>query len=238
MEVKIHIPASLEEIPLNKYQRFAKLEIEDTDVMSRKMIQIFCGVDEVLEIKHKQVNEIYTILTAAMAEKPELTPVFKHRNREFGFIPSLDEMTYGELIDLETYMKDWSTMNKAMSVLYRPVTKRNGEFYSIEKYRGTVFSDTLSDIPMNIVAGAVLFFYRIAKELFNHYSKDFHRAMNPASGLPHANNSQNSGDSSQRSIRLLAAMSRSTIPSLNSRGAVLLPFCYSGMTNTKSKKAN
>jgi hypothetical protein len=31
-------------------------------------------------------------------------------------------MSFGEYVDLDTYLADWQQMDKAMSVLFRPVT--------------------------------------------------------------------------------------------------------------------
>ena len=41
---------------------------------------------------------------------------------EFGFVPKLDELSFGEFIDLDKYLQDWDSMHKAMAVLFRPVS--------------------------------------------------------------------------------------------------------------------
>jgi len=74
-------------------------------------------------------------------------------------------MTLGEYIDLDTYFSDWDNMHKAMSVLYRPVTKEKGDLYSIEEYDGTKYSDVLKSMPLDVVLGSIVFFYNLSSEL-------------------------------------------------------------------------
>ena len=73
-------------------------------------------------------------------------------------------MSFGEYIDLDSYLGDWNTMNKAMSVLFRPVKyKRKGK-YIIEDYEGSDKFD-LSQMPLDVVMGAIFFFVHLRKEL-------------------------------------------------------------------------
>jgi hypothetical protein len=85
---------------------------------------------------------------------------------EFGFMPNMDEMSLGEYVDLEKYISDWGTMHKAMAVLYRPIVAGKGEFYEIEPYSGSdKYADVMRDSPVTAALGAMVFFYRLGKEL-------------------------------------------------------------------------
>jgi hypothetical protein len=85
---------------------------------------------------------------------------------EFGFIPKLDSISLGEFVDLDTYISDWTDMHKAMAVLYRPVTLENKGMYLIEDYESSdKYSEVMKDMPIDIALGAVVFFYRLGKEL-------------------------------------------------------------------------
>jgi hypothetical protein len=90
------------------------------------MIQIFCGIDlsEVGKIKMKHLNELITHFTKVFSEKPKLVRQFKIKNIEFGFIPKLDEITFGEYVDLEHHLQNWKTYHKAMAVMYRPIKEK------------------------------------------------------------------------------------------------------------------
>ena len=75
-------------------------------------------------------------------------------------------MTFGEWIDLDTYINDWSQMHKAMAVLFRPVTLGLGKNYNIEKYEGSSkYSEVMLDMPLDVVLGAMVFFYTLGTKL-------------------------------------------------------------------------
>jgi hypothetical protein len=92
---------------------------------------------------------------------------FKLGGVEFGFIPDLDDMTFGEYTDLDSYIGDWDNMHKAMAVLYRPITKKGlNNTYEIEKYNGSItYSDVMKHAPLDVVFGANVFFYNLGNEL-------------------------------------------------------------------------
>lgn len=85
---------------------------------------------------------------------------------EFGFIPNLDKMSYGEWEDLENYIWDNKTLHRAMAVLYRPLIWQIGGKYRIHEYKGTDFyADLMKEMPIDIALGARVFFYRLVKKL-------------------------------------------------------------------------
>ena len=82
-------------------------------------------------------------------------------DQEFGFIPKLNDMTFGEYVDLDTYIGKWDQMNVAMSVLYRPITAKKGHKYLIEDYRGDNYHDIMKQMPLSAVFGSIVFFYHL-----------------------------------------------------------------------------
>ena len=91
----------------------------------------------------------------------------------FGMIPALDEMTFGEYVDLESFISDWSNMHKAMAVLYRPITFNKNGKYLIEDYDGSdKYWEVMKDAPVNVALGAMVFFYRLGKKL-SKYTMDY-----------------------------------------------------------------
>jgi hypothetical protein len=170
MNIKLNIPETLKEVTLSQYQKWVKIidEEELSSFFQQKMIEIFCSSDlkAILQMKVKDVDEVTTHIDNLFKEKPVFVPTFTLDNIEFGFIPQLDEMSFGEYIDLDSYLGDWETMNKAMSVLFRPVKyKRKGK-YIIEDYEGSDKFD-LSHMPLDVVMGAVFFFVHLREELTN-----------------------------------------------------------------------
>ena len=172
MKLEISIPTELNEIKLSQYQAFLKIAKDNTDeeFLHQKMVQTFCGIDlkEVAEIRYKEVIEITESLGKMFDIKNhKFINRFKMGGVEFGFIPNLDDMTFGEYTDLDTYINDWEQMHKAMAVLYRPI-KKNGlnNTYDIEKYNGSItYSDVMKHAPLDVVFGANVFFYTLGNEL-------------------------------------------------------------------------
>jgi len=171
MKLKITVPNKLSEINLLQYQKFLSIakDNEDSEFLHQKMVQIFCGIDlkEVAQIKYKDVAEITTTISTMFNVNHKHIPTFKMGGVEFGFIPNLDEMTFGEYTDLDTYITDWDNMHKAMAVLYRPITKKGlNNTYEIEEYKGSAtYSDVMKHIPLDVCLGATVFFYSLGNEL-------------------------------------------------------------------------
>jgi len=168
MKLNILVPDSLNDITLNQYQKFDKINTEDNKGSSfilHKMIEIFCNVDlkDIATIKYNDVNKVSKHISKLFENKPELIPTFTHNNIEYGFIPQLDDMTLGEYIDLDNYLSEWKTNHKAMSVLYRPIKHKRANRYQIEDYDGA--NDNLKDMPLDVVFGAMFFFYLLNEEL-------------------------------------------------------------------------
>jgi len=171
MKLDLNVPTSLNDIPLYQYQQFIKTfenaeELTD-EYAGTKMLEIFCGLklDEALKIKVADINKITTTLNKALSEKPLLITRFKLGKTEFGFVPQLDELTFGEYVDIENTIGDWDTMHKAMAVLYRPVVERVGKKYEIEEYRGDSWHDAMLNMPASVAVSAINFFFHLENDL-------------------------------------------------------------------------
>lgn len=169
MKVEIIIP-SLSDIKLSQYQKFLKTtkDIEDIDFIHRQLVGIFCNLsdDIVSKITKKSFDSVVADLTKTLSQKDNqsLKTIVKHNGIEYGFIPDLDNITVGEQADLSSFVTDWQTMDKAMGVLYRPITLKRKEAYLIEDYKG----DNISlDLPLDVALGAYFFFVSLAKDLLN-----------------------------------------------------------------------
>lgn len=170
MKVDILVPSSLEDITLEQYQKFAKINTEDnedTNFLMHKTVEIFCNLQlkNVARIKFNYVKQILNDINKVFEEKTDLVPRFTLGGVEYGFIPALDDMSLGEYIDLDENFTDWETMHKAMSVLYRPVTLKKGDRYQIEEYDGIQYAEVMKKAPLNVVMGCMVFFYSLNREL-------------------------------------------------------------------------
>jgi len=170
MQLQITVPTSLNEITLDQYQRFVSImeNNPESDFVQQKMIEIFCNVPLKLvpTIPLKEVNEIIALLNEIFNAEYKLKPIFKLGNTNFGFIPNLDEISLGEFSDLDAYFGKWDKMHNAMAVLYRPVVEKYKDKYNIEDYNGSVtYCDVMKHMPMDVVMGAMVFFYNLSSEL-------------------------------------------------------------------------
>ena len=168
---KLVVPSSQDEISLERYQRFVK-ETTLTDNMNEqfiasRMLDIFLDIptSSVMRMTLASMERIAGMLAEVLAETPDLKPIFKMGDTEFGFIPKLDEMTFGEYVDLDTFMSDWSTMHKAMAVLYRPIKTRYEDKYEIVEYDGDMYHEAMKKMPLSVAMGSMLFFYRLENDL-------------------------------------------------------------------------
>ena len=171
MKLTLNIPESLSEITLGQYQNWLKVAEgkEDETFLQQKMIEIFCNITlkQVLMIKATDVTEITTDLSKMFEAKHKLITTFKLNENEFGFIPKLDEMSFGEYIDLDNYLSEWENMHKAMNVLFRPTTYKKKDKYLIEDYEGSGKYD-LKNMSLDIVFGSLVFFWNLRSELQKH----------------------------------------------------------------------
>lgn len=165
--MKLIVPNKMSEIKLADYQKFVRLEGDD-EFLARKAVEIFCGLkmDVILQMKASSLTTVTSVLMNAFAEKPALTQKFTIGKQTFGFLPSLEEITVGELNDVDQYISDWSQMHKAMAVLYRPVVATFGNRYEIEKYEGSErYAEQMKEMPLDVTIGAMVFFWTLGKDL-------------------------------------------------------------------------
>ena len=234
MELKVIVPTSLSEITLEQYQRFARLEGDD-EFLSKKMLEIFCDVplEKLPNIRFKDITGVSKHLNAMMKEKPSLTQRFTLNGQEYGFIPSLEDITYGEFVDLDNYLQDIQNLHKTMAVLYRPVTQKSGKRYDIEPYESaTKYCDTMKEAPMDVAMGAVLFFWTLGSELLTNILTSLEGAI-PKTNTPHKPNSPNDGVGTTPSIPLLKEMLGDL---MRLEGFPLPNVLPSSPTKSKSKK--
>ena len=173
MKTEIVIPTSLSEIPLKSYQEFMRVveKSNDEEFIGQKTIEIFCGLKmkDVVKVKWSDVKSLTLHLNEIFKAKPKFQATFKIQDTEFGFIPNLEDMSFGEYIDLESNISNVETFHKAMAVMYRPITKKVKERYEIFQYTGTdEFSELMKYAPLNVVMGATVFFSSLGNDLVQH----------------------------------------------------------------------
>jgi hypothetical protein len=97
---------------------------------------------------------------------------------ELGFIPNLNELTFGEYIDLDTHCtgiyKDGKingmAAHKMMCILYRPIKAKFGKYYDVEAYNPNAkrkYEDEVLQLTLDHVLNVLLFFSTLEIELYN-----------------------------------------------------------------------
>ena len=181
MKLTITYPESWAEITLPQYLEYYKFvkPYEGTDEFGHKSLQSaalhFCKIpaEYLYKLPEKTFDKVSKCLQNLFTnvDTMPLVKEFTVDGSTYGFLPEIDNMTYGEYLDLISYTSSkemWSYMPIIMSILYRPITQRVGKLYTIEPYNGTkdsrieLFKHVLR---MDVIFGAVAFFLTLQKDL-------------------------------------------------------------------------
>lgn len=168
MEIKIKIPESLNEITLDQYQRFVAFEktTDDKNQINAKLIEIMSNLSPeiVNKLSFGSLERGVEKISRLFEQESKFIQRFKFKGKEYGMIPAMDEMSFGEYLDLENTITDIDTMHNAMAVLFRPIKQKLGHKYVIEDYKGYSNSN-MKQMPVSVVLGAMVFFWSLGKEL-------------------------------------------------------------------------
>jgi len=166
MKVKLSIPTTLNEITLGQYQEFSKLDITKESEVQSKMIEIFCKVptNVVRSMKAKDITDICTIINNMFDVEHQMLNRFDLNGVKYGFIPDLENMSFGEYVDLDTFMGDNDNLHRAMNVLYRPIDLLQGQRYTLKEYDPDI-NEEAKNYPLDACFGAMVFFYDLGKDL-------------------------------------------------------------------------
>ena len=216
----VNVPTSLKGISLNKWIKFDAINKEgsDEDFLIDKMIEIFCDLDlkDVAKIPFSDAQDIYKDLVDVLNEEADFQPIINVNGIDFGFIPNLNEITLGEFVDLDNYLLSTKDLDKAMAVLYRPITWRHKDLYRIEEYDNPdKYKDVLSKESVSYATGAVVFFYRLSNELTKHSLFSSLKEVTESKTTPQKDSSQLNTDGFSQSTPYVKETLLSLIKSLN-----------------------
>lgn len=158
--MNITVPTTIEDVTLGQYIALSKVDPKD----KAKQVAILCKIKEkdVARMEKSSLDDITAFLDAIEytdEEKYDWKRFTVLNGRKFGFHPNLSEMSVGEFVDLETLAQDPMTnLPRIMSILYRPVIEEAGPLYKVAPYTGNEDADTMNDLPLDVVLGALNFF--------------------------------------------------------------------------------
>ena len=182
--VKHTIPTRWEEIKLSLYLKYydaiKNLKPEDegyNETVLKEFAHYICLIHRDLfpALEMATMNEISENMTRMFKQTSNmpLVQTFKIGETEYGFHPNLQELTYGEYLDLTLYgQKLWEQDNiyKFLSILYRPIIRKSGKEYILDEYSGTsqVRIDIFkSHMTCDVIWGAISFFLLLQLALVN-----------------------------------------------------------------------
>ena len=247
MEVQINVPSTLNEIPLKHYQDFLNVQknSSDEEFVAQKMVEIFCGIRliEVAKIKLTSLNELIAHFTTLFSQVPKFQPTFKIGDIEFGFIPELEEISFGEYVDLDSHLQSWDNFHKAMSVLYRPIKTRKGDKYDIKDYDPNIdMQELMKFAPLDICIAASLFFWTLESDLLqatlNYLEKEIAKEKNLSLTLAKQLNLPKDGDGIKAFMQSLKETSQSLTKSPNQDLLGVSPISPSRSKKTKLNTDN
>jgi len=174
-EIELKVPTSYADISLAKWielQNELQNYKDEPNAVTAIMLYHLCGL-EPKYLKTITVDD-YTLVKSELegflgnVDLP-LQRIIKIDGIEYGFEPNLSQMSYGAYADITQYKQltidnNWA---KIMSILYRPVTHKKGEMYSIKAYDGEMREEMFLNVGMDIHFGALFFFVNLLMDLLN-----------------------------------------------------------------------
>jgi len=174
-EIEIIVPTSYSDISLKKWldlQKEMKNYEGDTEAVTALILYHLCGLqlEYIKGLSMDGYSQIKNELASFMqnVELP-LQRFITIDGVEYGFEPNLSKMAYGAYADISKFNTiaiddNWA---KIMNILYRPVTKKHGEMYSIKPYTGDEYWEKFLSVPMDVHFGALFFLSNLQISLLN-----------------------------------------------------------------------
>ena len=178
MKIKYVVPESIDEIKLNQYQLFLKLQDEisekEIDQVSYmiQVINIFVKGDlsKIEKLPVSKLEEIFqTVLNLFQQGESKLFQRVTIKGKEYGMHSNLSDISTSEFADIQEFEKKGFSENlhKILAVLYRPIIQEASGLYRLESYTGLEGRDELfkEHFPCEVVDGAIVFFWTLRNEL-------------------------------------------------------------------------
>jgi len=200
MQIEVSIPSTLKEVKLKDYQSLLLIDKPNDEDLLKCILNI--NTKELGKIKDKDVDYLINHINKLFEQEHKFIPTFNLNGVAYGFIPNLDEITYGENKDITSYINEWGNMHKAMAVLFRPIKLKKNNKYIIEEYEGSHrYAETMKQMPLDIVLGAMVFFYNLTNELLNYIPSYLEKELVKEQTIGQI--SQENGEAIQNYIHLL-----------------------------------
>lgn len=173
--MKIRVPQNSREITLEMFRDY-KCALDDVE---RVITITGLSREDVLKLLPATMKEVISIfetsLTLGYKERPTIVRVkTKNGSMKLGFLPDINEITYGEWADADNYSKEiyedaeYSSVHKLVGILFRPVDVDFMGQYSLKPYDSNnlrFYEQFILNLTMDKVFSALAFFLQIGNEL-------------------------------------------------------------------------
>ena len=161
---KIKVSLDYSTITVKQYVDFISNEGNEVGQVSAILGQ---SKDFVRQLAPDQLQNAINAFKAVI-EQPQASK--QNRWKDYGFVPDINAISFGEWLDLDSNCKDFpKNLNKILAILYRPISNQLGNKYTIEPYTSAHLknADDFNEMPLAIANGALVFFSTIERELVN-----------------------------------------------------------------------
>jgi hypothetical protein len=190
--IKVTALTEWKDVTLKKYlEMMGDIEAykDDQEAVDALMLHHLAGIpyEELTNVSAESYNILKEKLSKFLKPQDmELQKFVTIGDVEYGFEPNLSKMTYGAYADISQYDtitidKNWP---KIMSILYRPVTKKEKHgLYQIEGYTGKIDEKPWLNVTMDVHFGCLFFFLHLQLDLMKDTLKslkkeEFHPSIN------------------------------------------------------------
>lgn len=141
---------------------------ENKDKQVQLILKHFYNIDDYTKLKYDDVEQKVTYISNILNDNHKLQPIIKINYINYGIVPDFQDVTLGELYDLEQDI----TILEQMSILYRPIKKQKGEKYKIEKYSGKLEKELFeNNITVQQMISFTSFFLTLSEEFLSYTKK-------------------------------------------------------------------
>ena len=160
------------DVTLEKWLKLIDLETGSKTKEAEETIAALSNIPKQL-IKELSIKDVAVIMSKIaelqQEENSSLKRIVKINEVEYGFMPDLDSITLGEYADIETFIKNGieTQLPALMAVLYRPITEKKNDIYTIEAYDGDIRMRTeeMKQMSAEQVQSALRFFFVLGRKL-------------------------------------------------------------------------
>ena len=168
---KYKVISSWKEVTLEKWVKLTEFEGLTKAKEAEALISLLSDIPTKL-ISKLSLPDITVILSrlAQLQQEQDTTlkKIIEVDGKEYGFHPSLSDITLGEYADIEHFIKEGveKHLPDIMAILYRPIVEREGDAYIIEAYDGKIGirAEKFKNMSAEQVESSLVFFWIFVEE--------------------------------------------------------------------------